>query len=125
MSEDKPPESLDKPESLEDLDARVSAALAKNEPPRYKEEGALGDSKSGMGLAFRIGVELVSAVFMGVVIGLFLDKWLETGPLFLVVFLFVGAGAGFLNIYRTVSGIGLAIGYGPPTGKEPEKEDRK
>lgn len=126
MNEDKPPKSEKEAGLLEDLDVRVRAAIAKRKPP--ESAGALGKagsgSGSGIGLALRIGVELVSAVFLGVIVGLFLDKWLETMPLFLIVFLFLGAAAGFLNVYRTVTGIGLAVGYKPPSKKgNGEEED--
>ena len=37
---------------------------------------------------------------MGVAIGFGLDSWLGTGPWMKIIFLFVGIGAGFLNVYR-------------------------
>ncbi len=54
-----------------------------------------------------------SALFMtiGVAIGLGLDYWLDTQPWFMIVFFFLGAAAGMLNVYRTVTGIGHAVGY--------------
>ena len=66
---------------------------------------------SGMGIAFRIGLELVSALAVGVGIGYLLDLWLETKPWFLVVFFFIGAAAGVVNVYRAAGSIGLV----PPT----------
>ena len=73
---------------------------------------------SGFGMAMRVGVELVAALVVGVGIGLLLDRWLGTAPLFLVVFFFLGAGAGILNVYRAASGIGLAAGYARPPRNE-------
>ena len=64
-----------------------------------------------MGLAFRIGIELVAALAVGVGIGWLLDVWLDTKPWLMVVFFFLGAGAGILNVYRTVSSYGLAGGH--------------
>lgn len=72
---------------------------------------------SALGMAFRIGVELVAALIVGVGIGLLIDYWLGTAPWGLVAFFFLGAGAGVLNVYRAVAGYGLAVGY-----KEPEDE---
>ena len=75
---------------------------------------------AGLGVAFRIGVELVAALVVGVGIGLLLDNWLGTGPWFLVAFFFLGAAAGVLNVYRAASG----IGYGGPTeGRRQAKKD--
>ena len=46
-----------------------------------------------------IGMHMVSGPIVGVTIGYFLDKWLETGPWLKFVFLFIGICAGFLNVY--------------------------
>jgi len=95
--------------SLEDLDARLREAKARHaEEPKRAGRQAIG---SGLGFALRIGVELVAALVVGVGIGLLLDYWLETSPWMMVVFFFLGSAAGFLNVYRLVSGYGYAAGY--------------
>ncbi len=103
----------DKPPSLDKLGDRLRAAREqqKAEHPRgdTKIGGPLG--ASSLGLAFRIGVEMVSALVVGVGIGVLLDWWLDTKPLFLVVFFLLGAGAGIVNVYRATAGYGLAVGY--------------
>ncbi|HEV7371044.1 AtpZ/AtpI family protein [Arenibaculum sp.] len=68
-------------------------------------------SRSALGLAFRIGVELVAAMIVGLGGGLLLDRWLGTAPWGLVGMFFLGAAAGIMNVYRTVNGIGMAPGY--------------
>jgi len=95
--------------SKEDFDARLRTAQAR----RAEREGgpAPGSQGSGIGFAFRIGTELVAGVVLGVAIGLGLDYWLDTRPWFMILFFFLGAGAGMLNVYRTVTGIGHAVGY--------------
>ena len=110
------------PAALEDLDARLRHARAAREPPAPKHEGV---PMSGFGLAFRIGTELVAALAVGVGIGLLLDYWLDTGPLFLVVFFFLGAAAGMLNVYRAARGIGLGSGFPqrPEKGTGPGEEE--
>lgn len=87
MSEREPPSPLD------DLDARLEAAKAGSE---YKAS----QRTDGMGAGLQVATELVVAVVVGVAIGWFLDEWLETRPLFLVIFFFFGAAAGALNVYR-------------------------
>ena len=52
-----------------------------------------------MGNVGVIGLHMVSGPLVGVVIGYFLDRWLETSPWFKLIFLFIGIGAGFLNVY--------------------------
>ena len=112
MSEGSPRKPLD------DLDVRLRKARAERGSPAGDGSTGLGGSMSGFGTAMRIGIELLAALIVGVGIGLLLDRWLETAPLFLVVFFFLGAGAGILNVYRAASGIGLAAGYAKPPAKE-------
>jgi ATP synthase protein I len=45
-------------------------------------------------------VEVVSALVVGVVIGLMLDRWLGTKPWLFLLFFVAGAAAGILNVYR-------------------------
>jgi ATP synthase protein I len=78
---------------------------------------------SGLGVAFRIGVELVAALVVGVGVGLLLDSWLGSTPWFLIVFFFLGAAAGVLNVYRAASGIGLAETNGTPAPPGEERQD--
>ena len=55
------------------------------------------------GIGFRVGVELVSALVVGLVIGWLLDRWLGTTPWLLLVFFLAGGAAGVLNVYRVFS----------------------
>ncbi len=95
-----------------DFEARLRQAQAKR-AARTGPAGGAGrpSAASGLGFAFRIGTELVVGVVVGVAIGLGLDYWLGTKPWFMIAFFFLGAGAGMLNVYRTVTGIGHGIGY--------------
>ncbi|RVT97077.1 AtpZ/AtpI family protein [Rhodovarius crocodyli] len=82
------------------FDARLNAARTRNglqRPPKAK----VGDApKNPWGFGMRAGVEVVSALVVGVAIGYGLDRWLGTWPwLFLVMFV-VGSAAGVLNVYR-------------------------
>ena len=88
MSEGKPRKPLD------DLGVRLRKARAEQKPPTGDSATGPSGSMSGFGMAMRIGVELIAALIVGVGIGLLLDRWLETAPLFLVVFFFLGAVLG-------------------------------
>jgi ATP synthase protein I len=61
---------------------------------------AAGGNPWGAGV--RVGVELVSALAVAVAIGWYLDHWLHTLPLFLVVFVLLGGAAGIANVWRMV-----------------------
>jgi len=53
-----------------------------------------------LALVSEVGLVLVACIGGGLVAGVFLDRWLHTGPALTVVLLFVGIGAGFLQVYR-------------------------
>jgi len=46
------------------------------------------------------GVQLVVSILIGFGMGLALDRWLGTAPWFMLLFIFFGVAAGYLNIYR-------------------------
>ena len=56
-----------------------------------------------MGSAFRLGTELVAAVAVGTIIGFILDNWFDTKPWLIIIFFFLGAAAGMLNVIRTAN----------------------
>jgi len=39
-------------------------------------------------------------MIIGLTIGYFIDQWLHTRPVFLIIFAFFGLAAGSLNLYR-------------------------
>lgn len=47
-----------------------------------------------------IGLHMVSGPMVGFAIGYGLDYWLGTSPWFKLIFLLIGIGAGFLNVYE-------------------------
>ena len=55
---------------------------------------------SYMGIAFKLGTELVAAVAIGTIIGFILDSWFDTKPWLIIFFFFLGAAAGMLNVIR-------------------------
>ncbi|HSK41698.1 MAG TPA: AtpZ/AtpI family protein [Arenibaculum sp.] len=114
----------DRPPSLDDLDARLRRARERG-AVRTEGDGGDGLPRNALGLAFRIGVELVAAMIVGVGGGLLLDRWLGTAPWGLVGMFFLGAGAGIVNVYRAVNGVGMAPGYSRKQDRQPgAPEDR-
>ncbi len=108
-----------KPPSLNDLGERLRAAREHRRADRQHEQSLSGGppGMSGLGWALRVGVEMVSAIVVGVGIGYGLDWWFGTKPWFLVVFFLLGSAAAMMNVYRSAMGYGLAVGY-----KKPEKD---
>lgn len=87
-----------------------SAQKASEDAASWENRKSEGDRR-GLALAFRVGIELVSAVAVGAVLGWFIDDWLGTSPWGLLIFFFLGGGAGILNVYRMSQGYGYAVGY--------------
>jgi len=112
----------DTQDPLRDLEQRLDRAR------RGRERNASGASAQGgqsvfgsaLGLALRIGVELVVAVVVSTAIGWALDRWLGTAPWLMIGLFFLGVAAGMVNVWRTVTGMGMAVGYRrqQPTGEE-------
>ena len=81
----------------EDFKTRLKIAKSK-----IKKEVQDLDEKKGsfMGNAFKLGTELVAAVAVGTIIGFILDNWFDTKPWLIIIFFFLGAAAGMLNVIR-------------------------
>lgn len=75
-------------------EARARSGLDKPD----KAGGKPGTSPWGFGM--RAGLEVVSALIVGVAIGFGLDRWLGTWPWLFLLFFVVGAAAGIMNVYR-------------------------
>lgn len=67
---------------------------------KYKKEKTQTNNNF-IGFAFKISTELVAAVFVAIFIGWYLDKWLGTKPIFLIILLLVGIAAGIFNVVRS------------------------
>ena len=49
-----------------------------------------------------LGLEMGLSVAVGTAIGDYLDRWLKTDPWLLIVFICIGAAAGFRSLYRAM-----------------------
>ncbi|MFZ5791194.1 MAG: AtpZ/AtpI family protein [Pseudomonadota bacterium] len=88
------------PTPLENLGRRLEALRRKESGEKGGGPGASTPKTAG-GWALRLSVELVSGLIVGGGIGWLLDRWLGTSPALLIVFFFLGAAAGILNVFRT------------------------
>lgn len=94
---------------LKDLDARLAAEKSEqraSEQSSMRYQGASDYSKG-----YRLASEFVAGVLIGGLLGFGLDKLFGTLPLFLIVFLLLGFGAGILNMSRSANRT-------PPTPEE-------
>ena len=84
----------------DDFKTRLKIAKSK-----IKKEVLSDDEKRGsfMGSAFKLGTELVAAVGVGTIIGFILDNWFGTKPWLIIIFFFLGAAAGLMNVIKTAN----------------------
>ena len=93
--------------SAEDLDARLKRAQEREAKLRL---GSDTPRSSALGQAMRVGIELVAGVAVGSLIGYLLDHWLGTRPWLMILFFFLGSGAGMMNVYRVAGASGGSFG---------------
>ena len=84
----------------EDFKTRLKIAKSK-----IKKQILSDNEKRGsfMGNAFKLGTELVASVGVGTIIGFILDSWFGTKPWLIIIFFFLGAAAGMLNVVKTAN----------------------
>ena len=99
------------PDALKVLNSRLKNARDHIQDPLNQPDPEKTEKGGALGLAFRVSVEIVSAVAIGVGAGWLLDGWLGTTPWLMVVFIVLGFAAGILNVYRLATGFGYAGGY--------------
>ena len=83
-------------------DFKTRLKIAKSKLKKQLDED-INNKGSFMGSAFKLGTELVAAVAVGTIIGFILDSWFDTKPWLIVIFFFLGALAGMLNVIRAAN----------------------
>ena len=84
----------------EDFKTRLKIAKSKIKNKLDEDSPNRG---SFMGNAFKLGTELVAAVAVGTIIGFILDSWFDTKPWLIIIFFFLGAAAGMLNVIKAAN----------------------
>ncbi|MDB2668564.1 AtpZ/AtpI family protein [Alphaproteobacteria bacterium] len=80
------------------LEGEISEVRKRHQP--VQEDRA---NMSSLGLAWRMTIEMMVGIGIGGYLGWWLDKALETKPIFMLVLLVLGMAAGLLNSVRMVS----------------------
>ena len=88
------------PDDLKSLEERINKQRAVEKAAR--KDSPESEFSYATKTGFRVGTELISGVLVGAALGYFLDKLFDTQPVLLIVCLFFGGAAGFLNVYRFV-----------------------
>jgi ATP synthase protein I len=101
------------PPDLQDFDARLRAARAREDAGANDPAETATGGDSGAGAGYRVGVELFAGMLFGGGVGWLLDHWLGTKPWLMVGLFILGAAAGLLNSYRAVMQANRTPAAGP------------
>lgn len=88
------------PDDIKRLEERINKI--KQQEKEARKDKPESDFAYAAKTGFRVGTELVSGVVVGTAVGYVLDRIFDSRPLLLIIFLFLGGVAGFLNVYRFV-----------------------
>ena len=58
-----------------------------------------------LGKVMKVVVEIVAAMAVGLGIGILIDNYFETRPIFIIVFFLLGSAAGILNVFRVAKSL--------------------
>ncbi|OLS01821.1 AtpZ/AtpI family protein [Tissierella creatinophila] len=53
-----------------------------------------------LALISQVGISVITPILLGVYIGQWIDKWVGTNGLFMIIFILLGTGGGFLNLFK-------------------------
>lgn len=105
MTSDKDNKNSNQPEKSigSELDARLAKLneKLKSARPEDQQQIASPSTSRSWSYAFRIASDLIAGPLVGGFIGWWLDNWLQTAPIFLIILFLLGLAAGFLNVIRT------------------------
>ncbi len=87
------------------LSKRIDYALAK------KDNKLTFKNQDSLNIYYRVGTELLAGLVIGAGMGWTLDQWINSTPLFLIIFFILGAIAGIYNLWRVLTGKGLKMGF--------------
>ena len=88
------------PRDLDQFNAKLKAARDRIEGREDKGSklGAYNDSLAGVG--YRMSIELVVGICVGLGLGWLIDTQMGTRPWFMIGFMFLGLVAGIFNVVR-------------------------
>ena len=94
--------------------------MPENFPPKESQKTPF-PPQAGLGAAYRVGIEFISGILVGLLLGYAIDHVLDTQPWGLVIMVLLGASAGLLNIFRML-GIWPSFSAKMPSSLSDEKK---
>lgn len=109
--------------NLADVGARIKA-MQDAVADKKETERETGESAQGLGVGFRIGIELLAGVLVGAGLGWFIDSKLNTKPIFMLAFIALGFAASVLSVIRVLKNLDQAVGLGRAVREKTERDKK-
>jgi len=100
------------PDRLDALEKRIEALKEKDQRPKSGMSGARGGE-----MAWRMVIELVCGMGIGLAIGYGLDVIFGTKPVLMIIFVLLGFAAGIKTMLRTAADMNKHTGSAPGNEK--------
>ena len=85
-------------EKLKEIGGKIEKYKLNHTTNDVKQKNKRGKQIS---IAMRLSTELVVASIVGAILGWYIDKWLNTKPIFLIIFLLLGVVSGVKTAIST------------------------
>jgi ATP synthase protein I len=85
----------------DELGRKIKEAQSSSSAPQNRPGKAPSPESSK---AYKAATDFIAALVVGVFLGYWIDRWLHTTPIGIIVFMLLGFGAGFMNLYRSQMG---------------------
>lgn len=106
----------------DELSQKIRQAQAREEAANPAPKKTSSSRDSGTGQAMKAAMDLVAAVGVGCFLGYWIDQWLGSKPVGIIIFFLLGFAAGLLNIHRAQSGQDLKVGFRDRKAEADKKE---
>lgn len=94
---------------LEQLRARIESA--KPELLKTPQSKPDTDGDESLKKTMRVATDMIGTPIVCGAVGMGVDEWFQTRPLFFLILAFLGVCAGFWNLYRAQIGADSAVGF--------------
>lgn len=95
-------------DDLNDLQSRIQQAKKAAEPEKLAKNP---EDVTGTQMGIRAVTDVIATPIVCGGIGIGLDHWFDTSPIFFILLAFLGLGAGFWNLSRMMSGNDSSVGF--------------
>ena len=114
------------PEKLENLNNKIKDASNRAGILSEEDKKELAERQNKVVQASAsAGVEFAAAIIFSTLFGIWLDKQLQTAPIFMLIFIILGACVAFYNLYRTSESLNSSSSDADSRLHQDEKKAKK